>query len=64
MLVIKRVRVLYRLSVPEARAAKKTERVHSFHARFRPVARSLEGAIDVTTELELINLPAAFADQR
>ena len=53
MLVIKRVRVLYRLSVPDTRR-EETERVHSFHARFCPVARSLEGAIDITTELELI----------
>ena len=52
MLVIKRIRVLYRLSVPEARR-EETERVHSFHVRFCPVARSLQGAIDVTTELEL-----------
>jgi organic hydroperoxide reductase OsmC/OhrA len=53
VLVIKRIRVRYRLSVPDARR-EEAERVHSFHARFCPVARSLEGAIDVTTELELI----------
>jgi uncharacterized OsmC-like protein len=53
VLVIKRIRVRYRLSVPDTRR-EETERVHSFHARFCPVARSLEGAIDVTTELELI----------
>jgi hypothetical protein len=31
------------------------ERVHGFHARACPVARSLEGAIDVRTELELLS---------
>jgi organic hydroperoxide reductase OsmC/OhrA len=30
------------------------ERVHGFHARACPVARSLEGGIDVRTELELV----------
>ena len=53
MLVIKRIHVRYRLSVPNERR-EETERVHSFHARFCPVARSLDGAIDITTELELI----------
>jgi len=53
VLLIKRIHVRYRLTVnPERRA--ETERVHSFHARFCPVARSLEGAITVTTELELM----------
>jgi organic hydroperoxide reductase OsmC/OhrA len=50
--VIKRIRVRYRLAVPQDRRAE-AERVHGFHARFCPVARSLVGAIDITTELEL-----------
>jgi organic hydroperoxide reductase OsmC/OhrA len=53
VLVIRRITVRYRLAVPEDRRAD-AERVHGFHARFCPVARSLEGAIDVRTELELI----------
>jgi organic hydroperoxide reductase OsmC/OhrA len=53
VLVIKRIHVRYRLSVPSERR-EETERVHSFHASFCPVARSLDGAIDITTELELI----------
>ena len=51
--MIRRITVRYRLGVPEDRRAD-AERVHGFHARFCPVARSLEGAIDVRTELELI----------
>ena len=52
MLVIKRIRVTYRLTaVPDRHP--EIERVHSFHARFCPVARSLAGAIDITTQLEL-----------
>ena len=43
----------YRLAVPPGRRAE-VERVHGFHARFCPVARSIMGAIDVRTELELI----------
>ncbi len=53
VLLIKRIHVRYRLAIPEERRVE-AERVYSFHARFCPVARSLEGAIDITTELELI----------
>jgi organic hydroperoxide reductase OsmC/OhrA len=52
VLVIERITVNYRLAVPEDRRAE-VERVHDFHARFCPVARSLEGGIDVRTTLEL-----------
>lgn len=51
VLLIKRIHVRYRLAIPEERR-EEAERVHSFHARFCPVARSLEGAIDISTELE------------
>ena len=51
--MIKRIRVDYRLAVPEDRRAD-VERVHGVHARLCPVARSLAGAIDITTHLELL----------
>ncbi len=53
VLVIRRITVRYRLAVAEDRH-EEVKRVHGFHARFCPVARSIEGAIDVQTELELI----------
>lgn len=53
VLVIRRITVHYRLSVPADRRAD-AERVHGLHARFCPVPRSLQGAIDVRTELELV----------
>lgn len=53
VLVIKRITVRYRLKVDEERRAE-VERVHGFHARFCPVARSISGAIEVRTELELV----------
>jgi len=53
VLVIERIKVRYRLSVPPEKR-EEAERVHGFHARFCPVARSLEGGIDVQTELELV----------
>jgi uncharacterized OsmC-like protein len=53
VLVIKRIHVRYRLAVAAERRDE-AERVHSFHARFCPVARSLEGGIAISTELELI----------
>jgi organic hydroperoxide reductase OsmC/OhrA len=51
--VIKRITVRYRLGVPAERRDD-VERVHGFHAHFCPVARSLQGAIDINTELELV----------
>jgi organic hydroperoxide reductase OsmC/OhrA len=53
VLVIRRITVRYRLAVPDDRR-EEAERVHGFHARFCPVARSIEAAIDVRTELELV----------
>lgn len=54
VLVIERIRVRYRLrAAPDDREA--VERVHEAHARHCPVARSLEGAIEVSTELELFD---------
>ena len=51
VLVIERITVRYRLPVaPEHR--EQVERVHDVHARACPVARSLEGGIEVRTELE------------
>jgi uncharacterized OsmC-like protein len=51
VLVIERITVRYVIDVPADRR-EEVERVHGFHARSCPVARSLEGAIDVRTELE------------
>lgn len=53
VLVIQRITVHYRLAVPEDRR-EEVERVHGVHARFCPVARSLEGGIEVRTELDLV----------
>jgi organic hydroperoxide reductase OsmC/OhrA len=53
VLVIKRIHVRYRLAISDERR-EEAERVHSFHARFCPVARSLEGAIEITTDLQLV----------
>jgi organic hydroperoxide reductase OsmC/OhrA len=53
VLVIKRIIVCYQLAVPADRHVD-AERVHDVHARFCPVARSLDGSIEVRTELELV----------
>jgi uncharacterized OsmC-like protein len=53
VLVLERITVRYRLPVPQDRR-EDAERVHAVHARACPVARSLEGGIDVRTELELV----------
>jgi len=55
VLIIKRIHATYTLKVaPEQRAT--AERVHGFHAQFCPVARSLSGSIDISTELRMIDL--------
>ena len=53
VLVIKRINVRYRLAVPADRRDE-VERVHAFHARFCPVARSISPAIEISTELEFL----------
>jgi uncharacterized OsmC-like protein len=51
--VIKRIHVHYKLQ-GEGIDPEVVERVHSFHASKCPVARSIEGAIEVTTDWELL----------
>ncbi len=53
VLILRRIHVLYKLRAP-ADQREVIERVHAMHARYCPVYRSLAGAIDITTELELI----------
>ena len=52
MLVIKKIRVRYTLTgcLEENREA--AERSHAFHASRCPVAKSIEKAIEITTELK------------
>ena len=49
--MLRRVHVKYTLKVPEDKR-KTAERVHGVHADRCPVARSIKGAIEVTTEVE------------
>jgi uncharacterized OsmC-like protein len=53
VLVIKRIRVHYRLPVPDDKRAD-AERAHAVHTRACPVARSIGGSVDIQTELELV----------
>jgi uncharacterized OsmC-like protein len=51
-MVIKRIQVTYRLKLkPEQRET--AEKVHGFHADYCPVARTLKGCVDITTELNM-----------
>jgi organic hydroperoxide reductase OsmC/OhrA len=50
VLVLRRVHVRYLLRTPEEER-ETVERVHAVHADSCPVARSLKGAVDVTTEV-------------
>ena len=55
MLVIRRIHVKYRLKIDPGNR-EKAERVMEAHVGFCPVARSLAGSIDITTELEMQDL--------
>ena len=50
VLVIKRIRVRYNLSAPGA-DPEKVARVHSIHQQGCPLHRSIEKAIEITTEM-------------
>ena len=54
VLIIKRIHVVYRLTVPES-DHETVERVHEMHAEYCPVYRSIYKAIDVTTEYKIEN---------
>ncbi len=55
MLVIKRIHVTYHLKIaPENRET--AERVHGFHADYCPVARTINGCVDITTSLEMVDI--------
>jgi len=51
VLVIKRIRVRYTLTGCPDDKHEAAERAHSFHASRCPVAKSIGGSIDITTEL-------------
>ena len=53
VLVLRRIHVNYKLSVPDPDAVRDTvARVLEMHVDKCPVARSFKGAIDITTEVE------------
>jgi uncharacterized OsmC-like protein len=54
VLVIKRIRVQYRLPVPDDKR-EEAERAHDVHQRACPVARSIGGSIEIETALELLS---------
>ena len=53
VLIIRRIDVTYRLRVPDE-SREVAERVLGFHAGFCPVARSIEGSIEIGTALEFV----------
>ena len=52
VLIIRKITVTYRIALPEEHHGT-ARRVHGVHARACPVARSLEGGIEIETRLEL-----------
>ena len=56
VLVLRRIHVRYRLRGGDREGDReKVERVHDAHASHCPVARSLDGAIAITTEVEYLD---------
>ena len=55
VLVIRRIHVHYKLSVPDPDEVRDTvARVLEMHVDKCPVARSFKGAIDITTDVEFL----------
>lgn len=54
VLVITRIHAAYRLAVDEDADRDTVDRVHDFHADRCPVARSIRDAIEITTDLEIV----------
>lgn len=54
VLVIKRIRVRYRLAGCAEDKIEAANRAHEFHHSRCPVARSIGGSIDITTELQFV----------
>ncbi len=53
VLVIKRIHVTYHLRLDQAVEREKVERAFSHHTQRCPVYRSIGGAVEITTSLEL-----------
>jgi len=55
VLVVRRIHVTYHLRVaPDKREV--AARVHSFHAEYCPVARTIRNCVDITTSLEMADV--------
>ena len=54
VMVIRRIHVRYQLKIADDER-ETAERVHDFHAEFCPVARTIEGCVEITTSLEMLS---------
>lgn len=54
MLVIKRIRVSYKLAGCPEEKREAAERAHGLHAPRCPVAKSIENSIEITTVLDFV----------
>ena len=54
VLVIRRIHVTYELADTEPEDRETVERVLGFHADYCPVARTLQGAVEITTSLSYV----------
>jgi uncharacterized OsmC-like protein len=55
ILVVRRIHVTYHLKLdPDKR--EKAERVHTIHAKFCPVARTIQDCVEISTSLEMEEL--------
>jgi len=56
VLVVKRIHVTYHLKIT-SNHRQTAERVHGFHADYCPVARTIRGCVDISTSLQIEELP-------
>jgi len=55
VMVIKRIHVTYQLKL-DREQRETAEKVHGFHMDYCPVARTIKGCVDITTELNMEDL--------
>ena len=55
VMVIKRIHVIYQLKL-QLEQRETAEKVHGFHADFCPVARTIKGCVEISTELQMQDL--------
>ncbi|MDQ4076834.1 MAG: OsmC family protein [Chloroflexota bacterium] len=62
VLMVRRIHVTYHLRL-QAEQREEAERAHDIHAENCPVARTIRNCVEITTTLEMENIPSQEKDE-